>query len=566
MKVGHRLFQGFSAFSETCALLLAVLAGVTGCAKLNTSGQAVGDSCTALSGTPWEPNVSGAAASNHDSSVTVATTVVEKSGPITGAEQAVPNSQEISVAIPMLQDLGAQGSLSLVAEVSNVPSKVKGLVFPFLVSLNDGVNELVNLARSGTGGDCAAAGFYSCSADGCYPNPNCVVKSPSAFTSTSQWLDHQIPFFGQASVNIFPTCNWEGGVEGTVNPSCAFNSANFFVGGKLRTGGFYTAKYVLLSSASATVPPGYNADLKVTAFKKTDNAAGGAIDLNLIIVGDQNIQDSRTDKGKQNLDALLEAVQGHFNQANLGVKIGKINAIEWGCPEGGQSFADISDLDQDLGAMFKLGTSLLPAETQGKALNVYLVSSVGQSGVLTILGLSAAIGGPMINGLETSGLVFASQEQLANFNPNCVPGIPCPITAQEADFVDMGITMAHEMGHYLGLNHPSESDGSTHDGILDTPICTATSSTSAGPRITFQSCRITDPNHYLGDPSEKTCKQACPTYSSSNGDFCPDKIECQFNHLMWWMSKNFKEIEGTGDGNIISPQSATIVNYNPFIQ
>lgn len=39
------------------------------------------------------------------------------------------------------------------------------------------------------------------------------------------------------------------------------------------------------------------------------------------------------------------------------------------------------------------------------------------------------------------------------------------------DTIELGATMAHELGHYLGLFHISESDGASHDPLSDTPEC-----------------------------------------------------------------------------------------------
>lgn len=41
----------------------------------------------------------------------------------------------------------------------------------------------------------------------------------------------------------------------------------------------------------------------------------------------------------------------------------------------------------------------------------------------------------------------------------------------ELDSAAMGVTCAHEIGHYLGLYHTSERDGTAHDPIADTPEC-----------------------------------------------------------------------------------------------
>jgi len=47
----------------------------------------------------------------------------------------------------------------------------------------------------------------------------------------------------------------------------------------------------------------------------------------------------------------------------------------------------------------------------------------------------------------------------------------------------VGKTMAHEVGHFLGLDHTTESDGISHDPIPDTPECTQTQMGVAFPEL-----------------------------------------------------------------------------------
>ena len=553
--------------------MLAVLSG--GCRNQDDSGfgaraaQIVPvEPCLPLSGTAWVPNIAGVDSSHHDATVSVTRQVVTTTGPLTGFAQPAPASQEVSVTIDMSQDLGAFGSLTLVAEPINFPSNRSGSAYPILVSLSDGTNELVHLARTGAGNDCAQSGYFLWDGSDVSVNSNCKVSAPSAYANMDQWTGHQFSPFGFASVNTFPTCNWAGGSGTALLPSCAFNS-NFFVGGKLRSGVNYTAKYVLLASNYITVGSGSTAGLKVTAVKKRSNRAGvgGAIDLNVILVGQKNVQHSRTEQGKRNLDTLFGLVNDYLSQATSGIGIGAVHVYEWGCADGGEVFATASlneSTDANyVGKMLATGSSMVSASSEGKALNVFLVSKISrisENSLLEVGGLSGGLGGLPINGLAASGLAFASGEKLGSFNRLCST-TPCPLTEQDPAFYNMGSTIAHEIGHYLGLNHPSEDDGTVHDAVLDTPVCTKTEPLGNESLLTAHSCYLDD-NVVLG----QKCAAVCPGYDPGSGVFCETMPECQFNHLMWWFAKKFSQSLGRGDGNILSSHSGAVINYSPFVQ
>lgn len=538
-------------------LIFAVLAfgALSSCGKNEETTLAVSESCT-LTSSSWSPSVSGVQNSNHDSNVEIIQDIYTvENGPLTGLEDPVTSDREIAIAVDMTSDLGVNGSLSLVAQPTGFPSEELnvGSAFPLLVSLHDGQNELVNLSKSGSGGDCAQSGFFSCNSDGiCSENSNCKIQSPSAFQDRRHWAQYQIGpnHGGYASSNVFPTCNWSGESIG-----CAFGDDSFFSGGKLRTG-IYIAKYVLLTSNYSKVT-GYTGGLKVTALRKRDNTAvtsqnNGAIDLNVILVGSENISDSKTDKGQQNLNALFEQVFQHYNQSGVGIRIGKINAFEWG-DDCGEGFANVDVTNS--GEMFRKGSASLSAEFNAKALNIFLVSSLPASGLEgTILGVAGAINGPMINGTGKSGLAFSSFNQLDSFNPDCNPGSACTESLQESQFVDMASTISHEIGHYLGLNHPSEKSAAVHDPVPDTPECAMDSGVDPA-RVTHSSCLT----------GVGGCSASCPGYNGSSV-FCPTAPECQFNHVMWYSTKNYSELLNQGDGNIFSSHSSVVLNYNPLVR
>lgn len=515
---------------------------------------------TTLTGKSWTPNVSGSGAANRDSSVSILSQTITptpgdanngacSSFGLTRAGDGYSGCQVVTASITMDQDLGSYGSLTLQAEATGVEN-VLGGAYPVLISLNDGTNELIGLS-----GSCAASGIYAWNSGSTVydDNASCAPGGTSAYQNRRDWIEHQISYFGYSSVNAMPTCNWATGT-----PSCDFNST-FFSSGKLRYGANYTAKFILMRSPffiGGQPSAGGSGGLKITALrKKGDEVAGGAVDVNVVLVGTTNIQASRTSAGKSNLDALLTNVQTTLIANNAGttatnLKLGEIKAYEWTCEQGGDAYANV-DIN-DLGSMFLDGTSNLVTSGDQKALNVFIVSNIlNGSDNLTILGVAGGISGPVSRGLASSGLVFSSFDELETFSKT------------QYEFVDMGLTMAHEMGHYLGLFHPAEGErvGGVLDSdpIPDTPVCTYLS--ASGYR-TISKCK-NDTNLYNGGAT--TCLSVCGGYDGVT-TFCPDKDECEFNHLMWWTSKNYSESTGTKDGNRISPHSRAILNYSAYVQ
>ncbi|MBI3535287.1 MAG: hypothetical protein HY072_07360 [Deltaproteobacteria bacterium] len=457
---------------ERCSFLnilifLGIVIFISSCKKAATTVEPTTtvSGCDALTGSSWTPNISGVSDSNHnDSGVAVYKTSYTGQGLLTGLAQSYDASSSHVITfsgLDMSTDLLSNGSVTLVAEAKDFPTSqlTQGNAYPVLISLNDGTNELVNISG-------CTSGFYTCPSgncaakSGCGPDPDGTGGSAFLGVTASErrtWWDQyqHLGLSDYTSVNVFPTCNWSSG-----SPSCAFATSpgNFFSGGKLRTG-TYTAKYILLASNYSTVGDSYSAGVKLTIIRKKDGNTGsgsnGALDINVIFVGNKVINQSRTDKGKQNLDALFTHVYNHYytqNSASTAIKLGTINVYEWTCENGGDSYATIST--SDAYKLFQAGSAQVSASTETKAVNIFLATSITYTGTGTVLGMAGGIPGAMVNGTGSSGAVFASLNKLSTYNPNCTPGSDCSIGLQEAAFIDMGSTVSHEMGHFLGLNHP----------------------------------------------------------------------------------------------------------------
>ena len=551
-----------------CSWSVGLLALVS-CSKSNSSSATVTETETA---DVWVPQVPGASSSHHSQAISLSTVESVKSGRLNGLDDPLTDDRLTAVEFDMTQDLGRYGSITLTGAVEGMPAGLSGGADAYLMSLSDGLNEFIHLSSS-----CQTEGLYNCDGNGnCEFNSQCTTLWPSAYSSRSDWESKQVIDYSYShlvSVNTFPNCNWEGGVEFTPErPACAFNTNFFLPTGsnsntikKLRFGVTYTAKYALIAQNYSHIYTEKSAQLKFDLFKKsnTSESLTGAIDLNVILVGKKNVEDSRTPIGKRNLNSLIEHVGDLLSQTTSSLRIGAVHAIEWNDATS-ETFAmlDISHLDE----LLEYSSRLVPAEYETHAINLFLVNTISESSSstdgLTILGVSGALGGPPTNGHSNSGLTFSTFGLLGSMNAACPSTATiCGDQQIDEDFYSLVGVMAHEMGHYLGLFHTSESNGGQHDAVPDTAICTEKGSSQY---ITVSSCRTTTYASPYG--SQNSCLSECPTYNPSLGLFCAEAAACPFNNLMWWLSKNYNSNTHTGDGNAISSQQGIMLNYSPFVQ
>ncbi len=104
-----------------------------------------------------------------------------------------------------------------------------------------------------------------------------------------------------------------------------------------------------------------------------------------------------------------------------------------------------------------VASSQSPGTTAAESLsvNVFLIQDFNISEAPGLLGVSTGIPGMAgLHGNSGAGLVFSS-------------------ASLGSDNTQLGQTMAHEIGHFLGLRHTTEHYGSAHDPISDTPECLA---------------------------------------------------------------------------------------------
>lgn len=565
---------------SSCAKKLPPASDTVGPAKLST-------------GSSWIPNVTGAGSGNNKGTVTITKTETLYTGkPMVRLNEAWTGKEvTINLGTYSASDFGPNGSISLVAEVQNYPTV--GGAYAVLSSFSVDGTEYVAVNAT-----CTSSGMYSCATDSsgntyCSANACTVTNGQSAFAGRSDWDQHQIPPFGYVTTNTFPRCD----------PSVNSWTCPAAFSGQLKAG-TYTAKYILLSDSGSSMA-GQTVNLKITKIVKKDTAArgiasatNGALNLNVILVGDTNIADARTTKGAQNLNLLYQEVNNILKNAS-GVGLGTINVFEWANADGGTQWS--APDYEDLGTMFlsgSAGISLVNPSLDGDAINVFMVRDIQSSSSFgTILGLSGGILGAYINGTETSGVAFStyisgvSSPRISGYNASCTLA-SCPRSIQEDGFLEMAATIAHELGHYVGLNHPSErriygGGAQRHDQLDDTPKgdVRLTTDSYGDPYYAFDQLSVYNDstNTFNDGGGAQSCATACDaaigggnhyfdagdTNPYNPRNYCATVPHCQFNYLMWWSTKNRKYTSGslTGeDGNLISTQSSAIVQWNPFVK
>lgn len=244
--------------------------------------------------------------------------------------------------------------------------------------------------------------------------------------------------------------------------------------------GRYEFNFYRYGNAASAAPVG---EIHVWVLENLREApSASTIDLNLWFVGIPGLSAASAPN-----DTRFGSMMTEFRRVlgNAGISVGEVRYFDVTGPEADiYTIVDTGDGGVDEHAELLALSAALPAENHG--VNLFFVQAFSGWG---LLGKAGGIPGPpLFHGTWESGVVVSLDEYLNETDPFFVA-----YTAE---------TMAHELGHQLGLYHPTEQDGRSFDHILDTPEC----------------------------PAE---------FYDSNGDGLVDPIECEAVgglNLMFWTS------------------------------
>jgi hypothetical protein len=180
-------------------------------------------------------------------------------------------------------------------------------------------------------------------------------------------------------------------------------------------------------------------------YRIVDPGSSATVDLHIILVGVSGL-DAAGAADDANMQAVLDGVDALWSTA--GLSVGEVSFEDF---SGDVDKYTVLDAQTEFNSL--LETVSLPSP---KVLPIFLVDEITDSGSTTLGKAAGPPGLATISGTSKSGMVASAADL-------------------EGDPDKTARIIAHEGGHFLGLFHPTEKDGSEYDPISDTAKCTTDS-------------------------------------------------------------------------------------------
>ncbi|MDP2317376.1 MAG: hypothetical protein Q8P41_31115 [Pseudomonadota bacterium] len=172
--------------------------------------------------------------------------------------------------------------------------------------------------------------------------------------------------------------------------------------------------------------------------------ANPTVDLHLVFVGVDGIAPGLTAaEGETTLTGVMDQVTAMWSGG--GLSIGTVTYSDF---DGDVDAYTVVDGDEELGSLFRTVNA-----AGDRSITFFFVQEITDDAGATILGLAGGPPGTAAVGATSKSAVVVTTAAFAE-DPGEVARI-----------------MAHEGGHFLGLFHTTEKDGSESDPLGDTPEC-----------------------------------------------------------------------------------------------
>ena len=217
------------------------------------------------------------------------------------------------------------------------------------------------------------------------------------------------------------------------------------------------------------------------------------LDIDVFVVGN-----TAGGAAKLSVSPQWKAIAGQVNAiwAPAKIQLGKVAFFDVSGDDG-QKYLYVDDVSSagsanEMAGLFEVLGKLRPTST---AVAVAVVSGIYDMGQPVALGLSHLAGVPGMAGARSSGLVISIDPQQWTKDQSALAGQSIAATV-------WGTTLAHELGHFMGLWHTDEFDGSLADPIDDTSSCTISASV-----LTPALCPQPAQNRMFWSPAAATLSQ-----------------------------------------------------------